>query len=405
MSKRRPGTRAGDRGEYRTFYCAMADDPDIHAMSPGAFKLLAMLRLSLPAIGIGVVYPSKLVDQMGVDRQELDRCFAELEAPKPGLDRGWIMRERNIVWIVRALEFDPSLTPTNMDKHVPFVRRLIAQLPPASAIVAAFKDYYQQWFIGLHIPNPNPIGKATDRVSQEEGGGSNRNPLHTHPDRVSKPIAVPKQEPKSGDLDQERGQAPSDAPPEPRAPAGAAPLASALAQLPGDAIKFLARFYPRGRATRDRRTDVAEQVVATLALGTPLRDGEIVRAYTPERLAAKCREVMREGVRDPDLAIVVLLSKLADTSDGSAPGVAEARAVQRTEQEAAGDLECALGWIADHPEIDGTVQAELRRMGFDPVAPDRDLVPIIATNRRILRQALALDAWRAAGEPEPANTS
>jgi hypothetical protein len=154
-----------DRGEYRSCFVAMADDPDIHAMSPGAFKLLWMLKLSLPATGIGVVYPSKLSDQVGADREQLESLLAELEAAKPGRDLGWIVRERNVVWIVNGLACEPNLSPTNAKKHVPYVRRLIAQLPRDLAIVRQFKRRYAQWFpaddIGKRLP--------TDTLSPEDG--------------------------------------------------------------------------------------------------------------------------------------------------------------------------------------------------------------------------------------------
>lgn len=158
-----------DRGEYRACFVAMRDDVDIHAMSPAAFKLLWMLKLSLPATGIGVVYPSTLAEQVGVDRDELDSLFAELEQPKPGKDRGWIKRERNVVWIVRALEFEPALTPTNVKKHVPFVHRLVAQLPRDLAIVDEFREYYFEWFGSMVEPASNtekePSPKGIDSLS------------------------------------------------------------------------------------------------------------------------------------------------------------------------------------------------------------------------------------------------
>ena len=57
-----------DRGEYRTLFVRLADDPDVHALSSDALKALVMLKLSLPSTGLGVIYPSKLGDQVGCDR-------------------------------------------------------------------------------------------------------------------------------------------------------------------------------------------------------------------------------------------------------------------------------------------------------------------------------------------------
>src|SRR5262245_9320069 len=147
-----------ERPEYRILYATLADDADVHALSGDAFKLLIMLKLSLPATGLGVIYPSKLCDQVGCDRGRLETILAELEMPKPGRQRGWIRRDRNIVWITNALAFESGLTPANAN-HVKYVRKLVASVDAKSQAVAEFRDFYPAWF--QHLPKPIRRGSKT----------------------------------------------------------------------------------------------------------------------------------------------------------------------------------------------------------------------------------------------------
>lgn len=369
-----------DRGEYRGIFVSFADDPDAHALSGDAVKLLLMLKLTLPPTGIGIVYLSKLCDQVNCERARLDQVFAELEAPKPGRDRGWIVRERNVVWIVNALAFETNLNPANQKKHVPFVRKLIAQLDSRLEIVSAFKKTYPQWFQGDPITSAKPSNTVSDSLSKPKH--LHTTPLHSNPN--------------SGDLEQERAR--SDG-----LSHAAAPLTDALAQLPKPALDFLRTFYPRNTANAERRTDVAQQLCATLNGGAEYR-GQRVQAFTVDRLATKCRDVMREGVRDPDKAIAVLLLKLGDTSDQSAPGVTVAKidAAQSLadERETNADLERASAWLSDHPDVDASIDEQLERDGFER---DLDETDVRRITRNIARNSLILAAWRNAGASEPSH--
>lgn len=147
-----------NRGEYRAIYTAFRDDPDVHRLSDRAHRVLLTLKLTLPAIGIGVVYPLQLSEQCNCTVKQLDAALAELETPKPGEAYGWIAREKNIVWIVNGLRYEPTLSADNVKKHRPFVHRLLAQLGERPAIVARFKAYYAEWF-------GKPIGRDSDRAS------------------------------------------------------------------------------------------------------------------------------------------------------------------------------------------------------------------------------------------------
>jgi hypothetical protein len=173
-----------------------------------------------------------------------------------------------------------------------------------------------------------------------------------------------------------------------------APLADAIAQEPEDhrdaIAAWLDEFYP----TDDRRrADVSRQLVATLNGGASIKRGQVVRAYTVARLAAKCIEVRHEGVHKADRAIVVLLKKLGDTSDGSAPGQQRADADRREAAEdiaaSAEELRDAVAWLDEHPEITASIDAEL-----DTEFPAGD-GEILAVARRLARNEKIRATYRA----------
>lgn len=358
-----------NRGEYRTVFVAFGDDPDVHELSGNAVKLLLFLKLALPPTGIGVVYPSMFAEKMRCAAAELEQLLQELERPKRDSDRGWIARERNVVWIFNALKHEPNLIATNAKKHAPFVRRLVAELDHKLHIVAAFKSSYKEWFPDapdtLWEGYRNPI----DRVSGD-----------TVSDRVSKGYRnnssnLTKQDQSSGDLSKER---------EP---------------LPPAAVDFGRKFY--GSASPDRIRDVKRQLRATLNGGASFRKGVRVLACSPERLEAKCREVIAAGVKDPDKAIVVLLKKLGDVSDDSPTERAQADA-KLDDARATGDgahrLQLALAWLDTQPAL----ATEITQL-VDAGLPPGSMPAIVA----IYRNAAISKAWRDAGEPsvQPAGGS
>lgn len=134
----------GDRGAYRALYCAILDDADAAALSDRAWRVLTLLKLSLPASGIGIPVMLQLAQRANCTPKQIDAALAELEAPKPGESLGWIVRERNIVWLVNGLKHEPNLNAKDK-KHRRFVAASLAPLG-TKPIVAAFRAYYADWF-------------------------------------------------------------------------------------------------------------------------------------------------------------------------------------------------------------------------------------------------------------------
>jgi hypothetical protein len=174
-----------------------------------------------------------------------------------------------------------------------------------------------------------------------------------------------------------------------------APLLAALAEEPEhhrDAIAaWLNEFHPDDDS---RRRDVARQLLLTLTpTGASIKRGHVVRAGSVARLAAKCLEVYRDGsIRRRDRAIVVLLKKLGDTSDGSAPGEQERQVYDRQAMDdaatAENELTAAVVWLAEHRDIAESIDRQLALEYPAGEGKTLELARGIAKNQRIV------DAYR-----------
>jgi hypothetical protein len=144
----------------------------------------------------------------------------------------------------------------------------------------------------------------------------------------------------------------------------AAPQADAeTVELPRCTPDFRKRFY--GDATPARWADVQRQLIDSLSPPGATFDHETrVRAGSLVRLDTKMRQVIAEGVRDPDKAIVVLLTKLSDVSDDSAPGAVQARREQDEVRHDATDLAKAMVWLNKQPKIAAAIDRDLEAKGL-----------------------------------------
>lgn len=347
-----------DRGDYRPIYRSFWDDPDVHQLDDRPYRVLTTLKGTLPATGIGVVYDLVLCQQCKCTREQLEEALRTLEAPKPGRELGWIVRDRNVVWVVNGLRFEASLSATDR-KHRKFVQRLVQPLPPFSEVVRAFRAHYAEWFVDEPKPSPNEgASKGLPRGSEGSSKGVRRGTGALEPE----PSLEPSREPSTSDsehLDQERCP---PAEPDRAAPPAAAP-SRRVAELGDDVVAFCTRFY--GGAPRERKDEIVEQLFGTLNGGASLRRGVLVTAGSLERLQAKCREVVAEGVKNPDRAIVVLLKKLGDVSQESP--TEQLRVEQRAQEERdaadyAARRAAADAWLEAHPTEAATLRAKYARM-------------------------------------------
>lgn len=155
-----------DRGDYRSIYCSFWDDPDVHALGHLEYRVLTTLKGTLPASGLGVYYLTTLAERCAATAALVEVAIAALCAPLPGKSHGWVVRERNVAWIVNALRYEPTLTPANPKHRTYLSERLLAPLGKGRPIVEAFQRYYPEWFPGAApVPQSDAIRMGIERVS------------------------------------------------------------------------------------------------------------------------------------------------------------------------------------------------------------------------------------------------
>jgi hypothetical protein len=112
----------GDRGEYRPIFTVLVHGADYQQLSPSEKLLLLHCKLNLGAAGIGVLYIAALAEQTGISEESVRLALATLE------HRDWLRVERNVIWVVNGLKYEPSLTRDN-DNHRKWLRRHLDGLP------------------------------------------------------------------------------------------------------------------------------------------------------------------------------------------------------------------------------------------------------------------------------------
>src|SRR6185295_8789251 len=81
---------------------------------------------------------ASLAEWTGYPLDTLYQALTEL------VQHGWIERERSIIWVVRGLSFEPTLTPSNRF-HRAFVSREFGSLPNLP-ICQRFRAFNAAWF-------------------------------------------------------------------------------------------------------------------------------------------------------------------------------------------------------------------------------------------------------------------
>lgn len=156
-----------DRGEYRSLYVSFWDNADVHRLSDRAYRVLTTLRGTLGGAGIGVVYAAVLATRCHCTVEQLDPIYQELERVKPGEELGWIVREGNVVWVVNALEYEPTLSEGNA-KHRTHVQRQVNALGKRRDIVAMFRQHYPAWFAPASLSDGHRKAIARDAKHRTE---------------------------------------------------------------------------------------------------------------------------------------------------------------------------------------------------------------------------------------------
>jgi hypothetical protein len=140
-----------ERGEYSGIYVAVLDDGDFNEFQPGGKLLFFLLKLMLGASGIRVVpaLVPTLVERSGAEERHVLKGLEELKAA------GWLKIERNVVWLVNGLRYNPGLSLENAN-HRQKIRRHLDGLPRL-AIVDEYRAHY-----GIAAPPPDDIDIPVD---------------------------------------------------------------------------------------------------------------------------------------------------------------------------------------------------------------------------------------------------
>lgn len=142
-----------DRGEYRPIYEVLLDGPEWRRLPADARLVFLTLKIKSGAFGIKVVsgLVESLTEWTALSSRRANLALVSLE------NASWIERDANLVWVVRGLEFEPTLDVTNAN-HRKYFRRTVDALP-SLPIVARFRERYRAWDtdgIGDGIPHPLP---------------------------------------------------------------------------------------------------------------------------------------------------------------------------------------------------------------------------------------------------------
>ncbi len=172
-----------ERGEYRGIYVVVVDGPDFQALTPMGQLAWFHMKLKLGPYGIDVIAGASaaLAERSGMASGEASAALDELE------QRGWLQRERALHWLVRGLEFEPSLGSSN-GNHRAGLRKHLAGLPNL-ALKQRFRVRYEEWFVD-EVP-PSPTGNRTHANGIEMGsaGGGDAPPSREDDEEKQKEIS------------------------------------------------------------------------------------------------------------------------------------------------------------------------------------------------------------------------
>lgn len=127
-----------EKGQYRSIYSCIWDDPEFQSFDPVTQLVFFNLRTSrdcnFPCIFI--FYQTTLYERMKTSEpSDIDAGLDALIAAD------WIRYERPVIWIVKGLRNEPSFVPAN-SKQIHGIANTLQTLPKLS-IVQEFSVYYE----------------------------------------------------------------------------------------------------------------------------------------------------------------------------------------------------------------------------------------------------------------------
>lgn len=193
-------TLSKSRGEYRPFFEAMFHGKDYRRLSPEAKLFLVTLKglCGAPGIRTWAALAATLAEMTGVPEIKAKKAVKELVSAR------WIEYEDGIVWVVRGLEFEPSISADN-PKHRTWLDRELETLPRVH-IVERFRIAYAAWFTpadaqnakgigigypkGYAVPSPIPSAEGIDTVCQSSPQSTVHSPPPLPQSTSKQPVAA-----------------------------------------------------------------------------------------------------------------------------------------------------------------------------------------------------------------------
>lgn len=186
----------GDRGDFRSIYTVLGDDPDFQELGPDAQLVWFHLKLKMGPAGIDTFdAPEAVLEQRsGIPSARVADAMRKLS------EGGWLVRQRNILWLRNALRYEPSRNLATPN-HRKSIENHLATLPKL-AIVNEFAAYYQ---VAAPFPdvchadgmgNPSPSRKTEDGVRKTEDGEQlSHTAREAKPELKAPPHPIPESEP------------------------------------------------------------------------------------------------------------------------------------------------------------------------------------------------------------------
>lgn len=165
-----------ERGEHRAIYTVLLQSPEFLELTPEGQLVWFHLKLMLGPCGIDVI--------PAVEAQLEEATNMPSEGVRKGMgdaiDKGFVRRERNVLWMVNGLKFEPSRTVTNKN-HRTSIQKHIGGLPKLK-IVNDFAEYY-----GLEQPFPDVGDTQSHSASPtpSPSGGDTRSRITDNGERIT----------------------------------------------------------------------------------------------------------------------------------------------------------------------------------------------------------------------------
>jgi hypothetical protein len=163
----------GERGEYRPIFTRLVNGPDFKTLSADARSCFYPVKLRLPAAGIGVIpaLEAVLVEDTALPLDQVSGAVKELES------QGWIRRQGSVVWLVRGLEFEPTLNVHNT-LHRKHIQETVKSLPTLE-IVDEFRVHYADWFRDIRDIKEGDSGAPPEAIESPSKASRSTTPTPT----------------------------------------------------------------------------------------------------------------------------------------------------------------------------------------------------------------------------------